>query len=146
MFSWRVAVLVPWPVVGAGVCFMGASTVAGGFYALFLLPSSTEDYWCNHARRIRDGHVQIVWSRRPYFSNWHVNILLVSFLNPVLVYAYIGTYFYTMIFTMLNILNIYSPFYFSQFPKLQILWNSSGLIINCAIHYYRIDFEDKRLD
>jgi hypothetical protein len=31
-------------------CFMGASTVAGGFYALFLLPSSqdttTEDYWC----------------------------------------------------------------------------------------------------
>ena len=44
MFSWRVAVLVPWPVVGAGVCFMGACTVAGGFYALFLLPSSTEEY------------------------------------------------------------------------------------------------------
>jgi hypothetical protein len=44
MFSWRVAVLVPWPVVGAGVCFMGASIVAGGFYALFLLPSSSEDY------------------------------------------------------------------------------------------------------
>jgi hypothetical protein len=48
MFSWRVAVLVPWPV-GAGVCFMGGCTVAGGFYALFLLPSSprvttTEDY------------------------------------------------------------------------------------------------------
>jgi apolipoprotein N-acyltransferase len=44
MFSWRVVVLVPWPVVGAGVCFMGASIVAGGFYALFLLPSSSEDY------------------------------------------------------------------------------------------------------
>jgi hypothetical protein len=37
MFTWRVAALVPWPVA-AGVCFMGASTVAGGFYALFLLP------------------------------------------------------------------------------------------------------------
>ncbi|CAD6340268.1 unnamed protein product [Miscanthus lutarioriparius] len=44
MFLWRVSVLVPWPVVGAGVCFMGASTVAGGFYALFLIPSSTENY------------------------------------------------------------------------------------------------------
>ena len=39
MFTWRVAALVPWPVVAAGVCFMGASTVAGGFYALFLGPS-----------------------------------------------------------------------------------------------------------
>ncbi|PWZ05131.1 hypothetical protein Zm00014a_028658 [Zea mays] len=41
-FSWRttVALLVPWPAGAAAVCFMGASTVAGGFYALFLLPSS----------------------------------------------------------------------------------------------------------
>ncbi|KAG2604206.1 hypothetical protein PVAP13_4NG052600 [Panicum virgatum] len=39
MFTWRVAALVPWPVVAAGVCFMGASTVAGGFYALFLGPN-----------------------------------------------------------------------------------------------------------
>ncbi|RLM55030.1 hypothetical protein C2845_PM10G02590 [Panicum miliaceum] len=37
MFTWRVAALVPW-TVAAGVCFMGASTLAGGFYALFLLP------------------------------------------------------------------------------------------------------------
>lgn len=37
MFTWRVAALMPWPVA-VGVCFMGASTVAGGFYALFLLP------------------------------------------------------------------------------------------------------------
>jgi hypothetical protein len=44
MFSWRIAELMPWLVIGAGVCFMGASTIAGGFYALFLLPPSTEDY------------------------------------------------------------------------------------------------------
>ncbi|KAJ1258013.1 hypothetical protein BS78_10G041000 [Paspalum vaginatum] len=38
MFSWRVAVIMPSPVVAAGVCFIGASTVAGGFYTMFLLP------------------------------------------------------------------------------------------------------------
>ncbi|CAL5050990.1 unnamed protein product [Urochloa decumbens] len=35
MFSWRVAAVMPWPVA-AGVWFMGGSTIAGGFYALFL--------------------------------------------------------------------------------------------------------------
>ncbi|CAL5045926.1 unnamed protein product [Urochloa decumbens] len=36
MFSWRVAAVMPaWPVA-AGVLFMGGSTIAGGFYALFL--------------------------------------------------------------------------------------------------------------
>ena len=39
MFTWRVAALMPGAVAAAGVCFMGASTVAGGFYALFLGPS-----------------------------------------------------------------------------------------------------------
>jgi hypothetical protein len=38
----RVAVLVPWSV-GDGVCLMGGCTVAGGFYALFLLPSPQGD-------------------------------------------------------------------------------------------------------
>ncbi|CAL5050992.1 unnamed protein product [Urochloa decumbens] len=42
LFTWRVARLMPWPVA-AGVCFMGGSTVAGGFYALFLLPRAAED-------------------------------------------------------------------------------------------------------
>ncbi|GJN00923.1 hypothetical protein PR202_ga18150 [Eleusine coracana subsp. coracana] len=37
MFSWRVAALLPW-LVAAGVWFMAASTVLGGYYALFLLP------------------------------------------------------------------------------------------------------------
>ncbi|KAL6606623.1 hypothetical protein ACP70R_042276 [Stipagrostis hirtigluma subsp. patula] len=37
MFSWRVAALVPLPLA-AGVWLMAASTVLGGFYALFLLP------------------------------------------------------------------------------------------------------------
>ncbi|KAL6606622.1 hypothetical protein ACP70R_042275 [Stipagrostis hirtigluma subsp. patula] len=37
MFSWRVAALMPLPVA-AGVWLMAASTVLGGFYALFLLP------------------------------------------------------------------------------------------------------------
>ncbi|CAN6191214.1 unnamed protein product [Urochloa humidicola] len=35
MFSWRVAAVMPRPVA-AGVLFMGGSTIAGGFYALFL--------------------------------------------------------------------------------------------------------------
>ncbi|CAN6191202.1 unnamed protein product [Urochloa humidicola] len=39
LFSWRVAALMPGPVA-AGVWLMGGSTVAGGSYALFLLPSS----------------------------------------------------------------------------------------------------------
>ncbi|CAL5051020.1 unnamed protein product [Urochloa decumbens] len=38
LFTWRVAALMPWPMA-SGVCFMGGSTLAGGFYALFLLPS-----------------------------------------------------------------------------------------------------------
>ncbi|CAL5051005.1 unnamed protein product [Urochloa decumbens] len=38
MFSWRVSAVMPWPV-SAGVCLMGASTVVGGFYAMFLLPT-----------------------------------------------------------------------------------------------------------
>ncbi|WVZ82511.1 hypothetical protein U9M48_029780 [Paspalum notatum var. saurae] len=38
MFSWRVAVIMPLPVVAAAVCVIGASTAAGGFYTLFLLP------------------------------------------------------------------------------------------------------------
>jgi hypothetical protein len=42
MFTARVAVLLPWSV-GAGVCLMGGCTVAGGFYALFLLPSPQGD-------------------------------------------------------------------------------------------------------
>ncbi|TVU01005.1 hypothetical protein EJB05_53550, partial [Eragrostis curvula] len=37
IFSWRVAALMPW-AVAAGIWFMAASTVLGGFYALFLLP------------------------------------------------------------------------------------------------------------
>ncbi|KAL6606621.1 hypothetical protein ACP70R_042274 [Stipagrostis hirtigluma subsp. patula] len=37
MFSWRVAALVLLPVA-AGVWLMAASSVLGGFYALFLLP------------------------------------------------------------------------------------------------------------
>ncbi|CAL5051004.1 unnamed protein product [Urochloa decumbens] len=35
MFSWRVAAVMPRPVA-AGVLFMGGSTIAGGFYALFM--------------------------------------------------------------------------------------------------------------
>ncbi|CAL5045888.1 unnamed protein product [Urochloa decumbens] len=35
MFSWRVAAVMPWPVA-AGVWLMGGSTIAGGFYTLFL--------------------------------------------------------------------------------------------------------------
>ncbi|CAN6172502.1 unnamed protein product [Urochloa humidicola] len=35
MFSWRVAAVMPRPVA-AGVLFMGGSTIAEGFYALFL--------------------------------------------------------------------------------------------------------------
>jgi peptidoglycan biosynthesis protein MviN/MurJ (putative lipid II flippase) len=38
MFSWRVSALMPWHV-SAGVCLMGAATVMGGFYALFLAPT-----------------------------------------------------------------------------------------------------------
>ncbi|KAJ1254359.1 hypothetical protein BS78_K077800 [Paspalum vaginatum] len=38
MFSWRVAAIMPSPMVAAGVCFIGASTAAGGFYTMFLLP------------------------------------------------------------------------------------------------------------
>ncbi|XP_062230226.1 uncharacterized protein LOC133927854 [Phragmites australis] len=37
MFSWSVAALMPW-LVAAGVWLMAASTVVGGFYALFLRP------------------------------------------------------------------------------------------------------------
>ncbi|CAN6202555.1 unnamed protein product [Urochloa humidicola] len=35
MLSWRVAAVMS-PPVAAGVLFMGGSTIAGGFYALFL--------------------------------------------------------------------------------------------------------------
>ncbi|KAJ1254355.1 hypothetical protein BS78_10G040300 [Paspalum vaginatum] len=38
MFSWRVALIMPSPVVAAAVCVIGASTAAGGFYTMFLLP------------------------------------------------------------------------------------------------------------
>ncbi|CAN6179352.1 unnamed protein product [Urochloa humidicola] len=38
MFSWRVSAVMPWPV-SAGVWFVGASTVIGGFYAMFILPT-----------------------------------------------------------------------------------------------------------
>jgi hypothetical protein len=37
MVSWRVAALMPW-AVAAGVWFVAASTVLGGYYTLFLLP------------------------------------------------------------------------------------------------------------
>ncbi|CAN6165126.1 unnamed protein product [Urochloa humidicola] len=45
LFTWRVGALMPGPVA-AGVWLTGGSTVAGGSYALFLLPSRaahTED-------------------------------------------------------------------------------------------------------
>ncbi|KAJ1258002.1 hypothetical protein BS78_10G040200 [Paspalum vaginatum] len=41
MFSWRVSALMPWPV-SAGVCLMGAATVIGGSYALFLAPTGPD--------------------------------------------------------------------------------------------------------
>ncbi|TKW19643.1 hypothetical protein SEVIR_4G034000v4 [Setaria viridis] len=43
LFSWRVAAVMPCPVA-AGVWFMGGCTVAGGYYALFLLPRGEGDY------------------------------------------------------------------------------------------------------
>jgi apolipoprotein N-acyltransferase len=39
LFSWRVSALMPWPVA-AGVWFMAASTILGGYYVLFLLPTA----------------------------------------------------------------------------------------------------------
>ncbi|CAL5050991.1 unnamed protein product [Urochloa decumbens] len=42
MFSWRVAALMP-GLVAAAVWFMAVSTVIGGFYALFLLPTQGDE-------------------------------------------------------------------------------------------------------
>ncbi|CAL5045927.1 unnamed protein product [Urochloa decumbens] len=42
MFSWRVAALMP-GLVAAAVWLMAASTVIGGFYALFLLPTQGDE-------------------------------------------------------------------------------------------------------
>jgi len=52
-----------------------------------------------------------------------------------------------MIFNLLKILNIYSPFDLCETSNLaEQQWPSSSSFINYVIDYYRIEFGDRRLD